>query len=103
MDNQRLDTVRALVANMADLHRAACALLKVQRCQPYLRLAMWSDPLPLDWLAEHGNHKIKAISDYGQIDGDCYKQVQCGVCLHVERCRRPEGHEGVCSSKVVKE
>lgn len=99
MENQRLAAMRELCRDVKELGVAARALLKAAERTPYLALFVFQDPLPLTWLAEHGDHNVKAISDYGAIDGECYRSVTCGTCEQTHPCRRPTGHEGACSPK----
>lgn len=52
------------------------------------------------WFAEHRGHRLRVISKYGEVDGQCAKDITCNVCGDVRHhaCKLDAGHEPPCSA-----
>ncbi len=56
--------------------------------------------IDIHWFAEHHEHRLRIISEYGTIEGTCSKRVACD-CGHGAYCRREPDHDGACDAKAV--
>lgn len=54
--------------------------------------------VPIRWLAKHAAHRLRLRNEYGEIDGQCGKEVRCVRCKQVfyGRCKLDIGHAGEC-------
>lgn len=63
--------------------------------EPNFRLRdSWGWKFDAKWWAEHGDHRLVAIDEYGRCDDECAERFDCKECGHAKWCRRTKGHEG---------
>ncbi|MGW5519256.1 hypothetical protein [Nocardia africana] len=48
----------------------------------------------LTFAAEHQDHDLIAIDEYGTLYGDCYHRYACPCCGSQLKCGLPKGHDG---------
>jgi hypothetical protein len=46
------------------------------------------------WWAEHGDHHLVAVDEYGRCDDECAERFDCKECGYSKWCRRTSGHDG---------
>lgn len=60
--------------------------------------------VPVEWLAEHSKHRLRMRSEYGEVNGQCNKQVVCQHCgCKSGYCDLNIEHDGACSTKRRRE
>lgn len=55
-----------------------------------------------EWLAQHADHHLVPVDEYGVLDGACGVRVVCPECNRDDVCRLPKGHSGDHSCKKEK-
>lgn len=58
--------------------------------------------IDLAWFRIHGNHRLAPISEYGEIIGQCGKEIVCPHCQqrpYPPYCKRERGHAPPCSKE----
>lgn len=63
----------------------------------------WSDDVGLsvggrnvdvNWVKQHANHRLRAMDEYGVVDGECGLSMRCKECGSVYFCKQPRFHNG---------
>lgn len=53
--------------------------------------------IPLDWFAEHGDHQLRLVNEYGEVKGQCNREIACSDCKSFKGyCGLDVGHKGEC-------
>jgi hypothetical protein len=56
--------------------------------------------IDINWLVEHGAHRLRIRSEYGEIQGTCAKSILCSHCSSdVGYCTLDIDHEGACKKE----
>lgn len=91
--NHRVDFMRELVkhsraiAGLAELMNDAGGEITFD--------TSWG-PIRPEWFAQHVDHDLTVIDEYGVIDDGCREHAKCGSCGTHHRCALKRGHEGPC-------
>jgi hypothetical protein len=58
--------------------------------------------VPFVWLAKHAGHRLRPVSEYGEVDGTCAKDYHCEHCSsRLGQCDKDVDHEGPCGKRVA--
>lgn len=59
---------------------------------------------PVAWLGQHGRHRLRVRSEYGEVNGQCSRRVVCAHCgCEPGYCDLDVDHGGGCSTKRQRE
>jgi hypothetical protein len=92
-DPVHLDTVQEIIshavyfAGLADMDTN----FEMYACAVYV---------PTRWLTKHLGHRLRPVSEYGEVDGTCAKYFHCEHCAsRLGQCDKDVGHEGACEKR----
>jgi hypothetical protein len=56
------------------------------------------------WFVKHHGHRLRIISEYGEVDGQCSKDISCSACgdVRYHACKLDVDHAGPCSPVAAK-
>lgn len=56
--------------------------------------------ISLAWLVEHAGHRIRLVSEYGEVEGTCGQAITCTHCKAQHGyCDKDADHEGDCGKR----
>lgn len=93
--NRGLTQIRALIRHAREL-AAVQPATRDGECDVSL-MAYGTSYLDVNWFAEHAEHELRPIDEYGAFDGECGRPTTCAICQHRHKCVLPYGHSGACS------
>lgn len=57
--------------------------------------------VPFEWLAEHAGHRLRPVSEYGDVDGTCAKEFKCAHCgSRLGDCDKDVDHQDACGKRA---
>jgi|SRR5262245_9707713 len=62
-----------------------------------LELKTYYGHVDASWFVAHAGHELRVIDEYGKIDGNCPRRVNCAHCKTERWCTLSFGHEGACA------
>ena len=57
--------------------------------------------IPIEFFTKHAGHKLRPVSEYGEVDGTCAKDFTCGHCgSRLGQCDKDIGHSDPCGKRA---
>lgn len=99
--NHQINLMLLLIKSRHEIAALYCLDLSMIGLSKRLDVDVGYGRVSLKWFADHHEHDIQPIDEYGRLHRQCRENVTCGSCKTRHMCTLDEGHAGAHLNKSL--